>query len=82
MRTRRPGLGLILRLLGPLVEGGCVLGLLNHARQGRTILGVAVEPILYAGLGLGVVLVMVGLFLSPQAGPTPRRGGLNAWSWI
>ena len=57
-------LGLALRLLGPLVEGGCLVVLLRVRGQGQILFGVALESWLYVGLGLGLVMVIVGLLLS------------------
>lgn len=63
MLEPRP-LGFALRLLGPLLEGCCLLMLLNVRGQGRMLLGVALETWLYLGLGFGLVMVVVGLVLS------------------
>ena len=62
--------GVTLRLLGPLIEVACLIVLLRWRDQGRQVLGVPVEYPLYAGLALGLALVVVGLLLSR---PDPRR---------
>jgi hypothetical protein len=62
--------GVILRLLGPLIEVGCLIVLLRVRDQGRTVLGLPVEYPLYAGLALGLTLVVVGLAL---VRPAPRN---------
>lgn len=63
-RSRR--MGLLLRLMGPLIEVVCVAALLRWGGQGVTVLGRPVEPLLYGGLGLGLALVVVGLILSTR----------------
>lgn len=62
--------GLTLRLLGPLIEVACLLALLRVRDQGRQFLGIPVEYPLYAGLALGLLLVVIGLAF---ARPAPRR---------
>ena len=54
-------IGLTLRLLGPLIEVFCLIGLQRWGGQGRTIAGLTVDTLLYAGLALGFALVVVGL---------------------
>ncbi len=53
--------GLTLRLVGPLIEVVCLIVLVNVRDQGRRVLGVPVEYPLYAGLAVGLTLVVVGL---------------------
>jgi hypothetical protein len=65
-----PRTGVTLRLLGPLIEVVCLILLLRWRDQGRQVLGFPVEYPLYAGLALGLALVLVGLALSR---PAPRR---------
>jgi hypothetical protein len=66
--------GLVLRLVGPLIEIVCVLILVNVRDRGRLALGVPVEYFLYAGLALGLTLVVVGLTcVRPRR--DPRRPG-------
>jgi hypothetical protein len=62
--------GVILRLLGPLIEVGCLIVLLRVRDQGRTVFGLPVEYLLYTGLALGLTLVVVGLAL---VRPAPRH---------
>jgi hypothetical protein len=63
---------LTLRLLGPLIEIVCVIGLLKVRGQGRSIAGIPVEYPLYAGLAVGFTLVLVGLALT-RTTPRPPR---------
>ena len=53
--------GLTFRLVGPLIEVFCLIGLQKWGGEGRTVAGLAVEYWLYAGLALGFALVVVGL---------------------
>jgi hypothetical protein len=65
--------GLTLRLVGPLIEVACGIVLVNVRDQGRRFLGVPVEYPLYAGLALGLALVVVGLaFVKGPSRPTDR----------
>ena len=67
--------GVTLRLLGPLIEVACLIVLLKVRDQGRQILGMPVEYPLYAGLALGLAMVVVGLVLSQPAPRRPRDPG-------
>jgi hypothetical protein len=67
--------GLILRLLGPLIEVVCLILLIRDRDRGRTILGVPVEYPLYVGLGVGFALVVVGLTFARPATRRPRDSG-------
>ena len=60
----RPGLGLFLRLLGPLIEVGCILTLLRVRGQDLHVLGLPAETLAKAGIALGVVIVLAGIMLS------------------
>lgn len=69
----RPGIGLILRVVGPLIEFACVFALVSNRGRGRTVVGVPLDNLLYAGILLGLVLVVAGLALSPFRSRTRRR---------
>lgn len=60
-------IGLVFRLLGPLIECVCLIVLMRFGNRGNTLLGLPIEPLLYVGLACGFVLVIVGLFLSRSA---------------
>ena len=64
--------GLTLRLVGPLIEVFCLIGLQKWGGQGRTVAGLPVEYGLYAGLALGFALVVVGLTWFRRAAVAPR----------
>jgi hypothetical protein len=64
-----------LRLLGPLIEIACVIVLLKVRDQGRLVLGIPVEYLLYAGLAFGLSLVVVGLTFARTAPRRPREPG-------
>ncbi|WP_435007551.1 hypothetical protein P12x_004820 [Tundrisphaera lichenicola] len=70
-----PRTGLLLRLLGPLIEIICLILLMRVRDQGRTVLGIPAEYPLYAGLALGLALVIVGLTFSRPATRRPRDPG-------
>jgi hypothetical protein len=67
--------GLTLRLLGPLIEVVCVILLLRVRDQGKQLAGVPIEYPLYAGLAIGLGLVVAGLILSQNAPRRPRDPG-------
>ncbi len=66
--------GLALRLIGPLIEGLCLILLQKWGGQERTIAGLPIEYPLYAGLAVGFILVVLGLtwFRSRPAGSSDR----------
>jgi hypothetical protein len=67
--------GVTLRLVGPLIEVACLIVLLKVRDQGRQVFGLPVEYPLYAGLALGLALVVVGLaFVRPAARRPDDRG--------
>jgi len=69
----RPGLGSILRLVGPLVEVGCIVTLFQVRGRGDRVLGLPVETLLYGGIAAGVALVVAGIALSRRSSrPTDR----------
>ncbi len=53
--------GLVLRLVGPLIQVVCFALLMKWGGQERTVAGIAVEHWLYGGFGVGLVLVLLGL---------------------
>ncbi|HEV3167624.1 MAG TPA: hypothetical protein VGZ22_26705 [Isosphaeraceae bacterium] len=62
--------GLVLRMVGPLIEVVCLALLFGSRGKGWTLAGVRVEWLLYAGFAVGFLLVGVGLIL---ARPAPKR---------
>ena len=64
---------LILRLVGPLIEIGCVLALRRFGDRGLTVAGLPVEYPLYAGLAAGLALVVAGLTLGRRPRPPGPR---------
>ena len=68
--------GVVLRLVGPLIQVICFGALMKWGGQGLTILGLAVDRWLYGGFGLGLVLVLLGLtvFRSRSEGRPPIAG--------
>ena len=68
----KPETGLLLRMVGPLIEVICVALLLRYRGQGLQVLGLPLDQILVAGLFLGLALVIAGLTLVRRPPPTRR----------
>jgi hypothetical protein len=62
-----PGIGTTLRLLGPFIQVLCIIGVLQVRGRGYRVLGQPLETLFYAGIGLGLIFVLVGLVLSRRA---------------
>jgi hypothetical protein len=68
----KPEIGLVLRLLGPLIQIVCLI-LLFQTRGKNLVLGeVAVDTLLYSGFAVGFLLVAAGLLLHRPARRPPR----------
>ena len=67
--------GLILRLVGPLIQLACFGLLQKRGGQGRTLLGVDLEYWLFGGFGVGLVMVILGITVFRK-----RRGDLSGHS--
>lgn len=65
----RTQIGLLLRLIGPLIQLACVALLLRSDLATRPFAGIPSRSWLFGGFFLGFALVVVGLFLSRR----PRR---------
>lgn len=55
--------GLILRGAGPLLQIVCLILLFRPEARTWSVFGQPLEMLLYAGLGIGLVLVLAGLLL-------------------
>jgi hypothetical protein len=55
--------GLLMRVLGPLIEVICLVLLFSFPGEGRDIAGLPLRPFLYGGIAFGLVLVIAGLTL-------------------
>jgi hypothetical protein len=72
MTTAR--IGLVLRLIGPVLEIACIGLLLGNFGRGRSVFGQPIEPLLYLGVALGLAMVALGLGLSShRPGRRPRH---------
>lgn len=70
---RRHEVGLILRLVGPLIQVASLVLLFGVARPGQTLAGRPVRDWFYGAFGVGLVLVVVGLLLSLGRGTGKPR---------
>jgi hypothetical protein len=69
----RPQTGLILRLVGMLIEFLCAAGILATRGQNPMIAGlVPLHYLLYGGLAFGLGLVIAGNFMVKRFQPTRR----------
>jgi len=57
----KPQTGIVLRLLGPLIEVVCAAILIKTWGEGRIVAGVRLESILMAGFFAGLMMVVAGL---------------------
>jgi hypothetical protein len=62
--------GLLLRVLGPLIEVICLVLLFSFPGEGREIAGLPLRPFLYGGIAVGLVLVIAGLTLTRRQVPS------------
>lgn len=71
----KPETGIVLRLVGPLIEIVCAAILMKTWGEGRTVMGVRLETLLYLGFAVGLGLVIAGLTLvrRPQPARPPSR---------
>lgn len=65
--------GILLRLLGPLIEIVAVLGFVQYRGRGVRVGGIPLETLCWAGFGLGLVCVASGLYLTALRPRRPRR---------
>lgn len=73
-----PRTGILLRLLGPLIEIACAATLMKTWGQGRTFAGVRLESLLMLGFLVGFSMVVAGLSLVRRTHPTRRPEGRGA----
>jgi hypothetical protein len=72
--------GILLRLLGPLIEIVSVLAFVQYRGRGVRLLGFPIETLCWTGFGLGLVLVVTGLGLTsfrPRRRKPSRRFDLD-----
>jgi len=55
--------GLLMRMIGPLIEVVCLVLLFSFPGEGQRVAGLPLRPILYGGIACGLVLVIAGLTL-------------------
>ena len=67
----KPQTGILLRLLGPLIEIVCAAVFARTWGEGRKVAGVPLETVLMIGFGLGLMMVVAGLTM---ARPPTRKG--------
>src|SRR4051812_43647244 len=68
----KPGTALVLRLLGPMIELPCAVGLIRFWNRGVTWLGMPLESLFIAGLFVGLCMVLAGLTLVKRVQPARR----------
>jgi hypothetical protein len=77
----RPEIGLILRVVGPLIQFACLFALVSNRGRGRTVGGVSLDTLLYAGILFGLILVVAGLALGPFRTRRRDRYDKDAADW-
>lgn len=68
----KPQTGMVLRLVGPLIEIVCAAILMKTWGEGRTVLGFRLESLLMAGFGLGLAMVIAGLTMVKRTAKVRR----------
>lgn len=68
----KPETGMILRLVGPLIEIVCAAVLMKTWGQGRTVAGLPIEGPLLAGFAVGLAMVVAGLTMVKRTQPARR----------
>jgi hypothetical protein len=70
----KSGTALVLRLVGPLIELPCALGVMYFWNRGVRLLGIPVEYAFVVGLVVGLCMVIAGLTLVKRVRPSrPSR---------
>jgi phosphoglycerol transferase MdoB-like AlkP superfamily enzyme len=62
--------GLLMRMLGPLIEVICLVLLFSFPGEERRIAGLPLRPFLYGGIAFGLILVIAGLTLVRREVPS------------
>jgi hypothetical protein len=64
----KPQTGIVLRLLGPLIEVVCAAIMIKTWGQGKTVLGMQLDSLLMAGFFVGLLMVVAGLTMVKKPG--------------
>lgn len=75
MPAMKPQTGMILRLVGPLIEIACAAVLVRTWGQGVTVGGTPIEPILMLGFVVGLSMVVAGLTMVRKPSSLRRPPG-------
>lgn len=62
--------GMLMRVIGPLIEVVCLVLLFSFPGEDRRIAGLPLRPFLYGGIACGLLLVIAGLTLVRREVPT------------
>jgi hypothetical protein len=62
--------GMLMRVVGPLIEVVCLVLLFSFPGEDRRIGGLPLRPFLYGGIACGLLLVIAGLTLARREVPT------------
>jgi hypothetical protein len=68
----KPSTGLLLRLLGPLIQLLCVALLIAYPGEGVFIAWLPLRYLYYAGFAVGLMMVIAGLTLVKRVQPAQR----------
>ncbi len=72
----KPETGIVLRLVGPLIEIVCAAILMKTWGEGRTVAGIRLESLLFVGFAVGLAMVIAGLTMVRRTHvvkPPPRE---------
>lgn len=69
----KPQTGLLLRLIGPLIEVLCIIGFLSYRGRNVRLAGQPVELLFLIGFLGGMILVILGLTMVRRTKPSATR---------
>ena len=73
----KPQTGILLRMLGPLVQLICAAILMKTWGDGRTFLGITLESLLMLGFFVGLLMVVAGLTMVRKPGRPAKPSALD-----
>lgn len=73
----KPQTGILLRLLGPMLQLFCAATLMRSWGEGRTFLGIQLDSLLMLGFLVGLTMVVLGLTMVRKPGRGAKSSALD-----